>query len=92
MNIFVNKQYIRQNQLNKTNLPCIEIETEFINSAGNYQRKLVQAHEVIILGQDGKEAGRVIYSEDEKVTGQRVWVTASNIKYRTDEGIFEKQD
>ena len=42
-------------------------------------KKNVYAHEVIIYGQDGKEAARVIYSPDNPLScGAKVWIETEN--------------
>lgn len=68
--IHVNQQKIQQNRKNNTRMPVITCK--------NY-KKNQYADEVIIYGQDGKEACRVRHSPDKPLScGARVWIETTN--------------
>ena len=66
--IHVNQHAIKANRKNGTRDPVITVKTYKSND---------YAHEVIIYGQDGKEAARVIYRPDKPLScGAHVWIEA----------------
>jgi hypothetical protein len=68
--IHVNQQTIQRNRKNGTREPVITCKTYKNN---NY------ADEVIIYGQDGKEAARIKHSPDKPLScGARVWIETKN--------------
>lgn len=73
--IHVNQHNIRANAKG-ADLPVITCK--------NY-KKNTYANEVIIYGQDGKEAARVVYSPDKPLScGARVWIETKNkVEYDT---------
>lgn len=67
--IHVNQHKIRHNKRHGTSEPVITVKTYKSND---------YAHEVIIYGQDGKEAARVVYRPNKPLScGARVWVECS---------------
>lgn len=67
--IHVNQHAIRRNRKTGGREPVITVKTYKSND---------YAHEVIIYGQDGKEAARVIYRPDKPLScGAHVWIEAS---------------
>lgn len=74
--IHVNQNVIKQNIKNKSNNPVITCKTYKENKYTN---------EVIIYGQDGLEAARVIHSASKPLNcGARVWIETFN-KIKTTE-------
>ncbi len=68
--IHVNQHKIKHNTKNGTNIPVLTCKTYKSND---------YAHEVIIYGQDNKEAARIIYSPHKPLScGARVWVETQN--------------
>lgn len=68
--IHVNQQKIRQNVKFNRKEPVITCKTYKSND---------YADEVIIYGQDGKEAARIVYSPDKPIScGARVWIETFN--------------
>ena len=66
--IHINQHAIRRNCKTDEREPVITVKTYKSND---------YAHEVIIYGQDGKEAARVIYRPDKPLScGARVWIEA----------------
>ena len=64
--IHVNQHVIKSNYKNGENNPVLTCKTYKSND---------YAHEVIIYGQDGLEAARVIYSKDKPLScGAKVWI------------------
>lgn len=64
--IHINQHAIRRNRKTGEREPVITVKTYKSND---------YAHEVIIYGQDGKEAARVIYRPDKPLScGAHVWV------------------
>jgi hypothetical protein len=67
--IHVNQHVIKQNK-DGQNRPVITCKTYKSND---------YAHEVVIYGQDGKEAARVIYRADKPLScGAKVWIECCN--------------
>lgn len=67
--IHVNQHNIKAN-LRSRNLPVITCKTYKSNTYAN---------EVIIYGQDGKEAAKVVYSPDKPLScGAKVWIETLN--------------
>jgi hypothetical protein len=65
--IHVNKHKVASNTKTGAREPVLTVKTYKSN---NY------AHEVIIYGQDGEEAARVVYRPDNPLScGARVWIT-----------------
>ena len=68
--IHVNQHIIKRNTKHKENQPVLTCKTYKSN---NY------AHEVLIYGQDGKVAAKVIYSPDKPLScGAKVWIETQN--------------
>jgi len=68
--IHINRQAIQKNAKNNTNEPVITCKTYKSND---------YAREVIIYGQDGKEAARIVYSPDKPLScGAKVWIETTN--------------
>jgi mRNA deadenylase 3'-5' endonuclease subunit Ccr4 len=68
--IHVNQHKIRSNTRTGQCEPVLTCKTYKDNQYG---------HEVVIYGQDGKEAARVVYSPDKPLScGARVWIETSN--------------
>lgn len=68
--IHVNQHKIRSNAKNGNNEPVLTCKTYKNNEYG---------HEVIIYGQDGKEAAKVVYSPNKPLScGARVWIETTN--------------
>lgn len=64
--IHVNQHRIRSNTKKKTNDPCLTVKTYKDNR---------QAHEAIILGDDGVEVARVVYRPHKPLScGARCWI------------------
>ena len=64
--IHVNQHAVRSNHKTGAREPVITVKTYKGND---------YAHEVIIYGQDGKEAARVVYRPDKPLScGARIWV------------------
>ncbi len=79
--IFVDGASIRKNQRTNSNEPTIRVEMPATKLNGDEYNKMIKAHEVIILGQDGLEAGRVVFRPDEqRAQGQVVYVEAERIE------------
>ena len=79
--IFVDGASIRKNQRTGSNEPTIRLERPAEKDNGEKYMKLEKAHEVIILGQDGKEAARVVFRPNEQRTqGQVVYIEAVNVE------------
>lgn len=69
--IHVNQHKIKSNVKNGQNEPVLTVKTYKSNEYG---------HSVIIYGQDGKEAARVMYSPNNPLScGARVWIETSGI-------------
>ena len=67
--IHVNQHKIKSNEKTGENEPVLTVKTYKSNEYG---------HSVIIYGQDGKEAARVIYSPNTPLScGPRVWIETS---------------
>lgn len=65
--IHVNRHRVASNTKTDAREPVLTVKTYRTND---------YAHEVIIYGQDGEEAARVIYSPDKPLScGARVWIT-----------------
>ena len=74
--IHVNQHVIKKNKKNNENNPVITCKTYKSND---------YAHEVIIYGQDGLEACRVIYRPDKPLScGAKVWIETENKVERYD--------
>lgn len=68
--IHVNQHNIKANTKDDENRPVLTCKTYKSND---------YAHEVIIYGQDGNEAARIIYSPDKPLScGARVWIETTN--------------
>jgi hypothetical protein len=68
--IHVNQHNIKKNVKEGTNEPVLTCKTYKSNT---------YAHEVIIYGQDGKEAAKLIYRPDKPLScGARVWIETQN--------------
>jgi len=68
--IHVNQHKIKSNIKNNESEPVLTVKTYKTN---------LYCHEVIIYGQDGKEAARVVYSPDKPLScGARVWIETQN--------------
>lgn len=68
--IHVNQHKIRSNSKSGKREPVLTCKT---------YKKNVYAHEVIIYGQDGKEAARVVYSPNNPLNcGAKVWIETEN--------------
>ena len=68
--IHVNQHVIKKNKKNNENNPVITCKTYKSND---------YAHEIIIYGQDGLEACRVIYRPDKPLScGAKVWIETEN--------------
>tara|TARA_R100000951_G_scaffold95436_1_gene84475 strand:- start:72 stop:305 length:234 start_codon:yes stop_codon:yes gene_type:complete len=68
--IHVNQHKIKANTKNGTNKPVLTCKTYKNNT---------YAHEVIIYGQDGLEAARVVHSPQKPLScGARVWIETTN--------------
>ena len=68
--IHVNQHKIKSNRKNGTEEPVLTCKTYKTND---------YAHEVIIYGQDGLEAARVVYSPHKALPcGARVWIETQN--------------
>lgn len=68
--IHVNQHNIKANTKNNTNKPVLTCKTYKNNQ---------YAHEVVIYGQDGLEAARVIYRPENALScGARVWIETTN--------------
>lgn len=68
--IHVNQHVIKKNKKNNENKPVITCKTYKSND---------YAHEVIIYGQDGLEACRVVYRPDKPLScGAKVWIETEN--------------
>ena len=66
--IHVNQHVLKANTKNGTNDPVLTVKTYKSND---------YAHEVIIYGQDGKEAARVIYRADKPLSCARCWIEST---------------
>lgn len=68
--IHVNQHNIRYNSKNEDKKPVITCKTYKDNTYAN---------EVVIYGQDGLEAARVVYSPDKPLScGAKVWIETKN--------------
>lgn len=68
--IHVNQHKIKANAKDGSNEPVLTCK--------NYKSN-EYAHEVIIFGQDGKEAARVVYKPQDPLScGARVWIETQN--------------
>ena len=68
--IHINQHVIKANKKDSGNRPVITCKTYKSNT---------YAHEVIIYGQDGKEAARVVYSPEKPLScGAKAWVETHN--------------
>ncbi len=68
--IHVNQHVLRRNRNNNERNPVITCKTYKENKYGS---------EVIILGQDGLEAAKIVYSPDKPLScGARVWIETQN--------------
>lgn len=68
--IHVNQHVIKSNTKKDEREPVLTCKTYKSNDYG---------HEVIIYGQDGKEAAKVVYSPDKPLScGARVWIETVN--------------
>lgn len=68
--IHVNQHNIKANNKNNTQKPVITCKTYKDNQYAN---------EVVIYGQDGKEAAKIIYSPDKPLScGAKVWIETNN--------------
>lgn len=63
--IHVNQHHIRANNKDGQDRPCITVKSYKSND---------YAHEVVIYGQDGKEAARIINPSKPLSCGARVWI------------------
>lgn len=68
--IHINKHVIRKNTTQGTRDPVITVKTYKENTYG---------HEVVIMGQDGKPAAKLVYQPDKPLNcGARVWIETDN--------------
>jgi hypothetical protein len=68
--IHVNRHRIRSNLKNNQSEPVLTVKTYKDN---------IYAHEVVILGQDGLPAAKVVYSPHKPLScGARVWIETLN--------------
>jgi hypothetical protein len=68
--IHINQHEIKANNKDNGNRPVITCKTYKSNT---------YAHEAIIYGQDGKEAARVVYSQNKPLScGAKAWVETKN--------------
>ena len=80
--IHVNQAIIKSNRKTGENEPVLTVKTYKSND---------YAHEVIIYGQDGKEAARVIYRPDKPLScGARVWIeTTGRVETTVNAGVAQ---
>ena len=80
--IHINQHAIRRNRKTGEREPVITVKTYKSND---------YAHEVIIYGQDGKEAARVIYRPDKPLScGARVWIeTTGRVETTVNAGVAQ---
>ena len=80
--IHVNQHVIKKNRKTGEREPVLTVKTYKSND---------YAHEVIIYGQDGKEAARVIYRPDKPLScGAHVWIeTQCKVETRRHAGVAQ---
>ncbi len=64
--VHVNQHKIKENMKNGSDLPVLTCKTD--------SNSIRYAHEVVILGQDGKPAARIVTDGNPKSCGARVWI------------------
>ena len=81
--IYLNKRRLKSSKNNSTKDPCITVR--------NY-KGLSSAHEVVIMGQDGKEAARVICRPDAPHHGNELWIETNQSIYMIFQVSTESED
>lgn len=59
----------RNNDKRQNNQPVVKV---------HYEDGIDVGHEVVIMGQDGKEAARVIYNREQPQKGMNAWIETDN--------------